>query len=613
MKDRLLLIFFLTVFFFLFLEKEGKGQFIQLSVDHSLKKSSLYHENLKIQAGPLLLPFWEDFSHEKMDTLKWETRGAGVSKTLGIDPPSQGVAYLDGVDRSGKPYSTSMLENGDGDFLASRVMDLSAYNSTDSVYLSFFWQAGGKGEMPDVADRLELNFLDTAGVWVSVWEMYGGDLDTSGEFTQEMIPVKSEFFHANFRFRFINTGRISGPFDTWVLDYIYLDQNRTIHDIFHEDRALTKSPNSPFGKYSAMPLFEFNRGKESFLTSITSQFKNLSNRFRAMEYSIELRDKETQELLKGIHAQTPFNPVPQALERRDFSSVNLKDLDYDLAEELDLETVVYLTTGDGFLVGEISGGDTSFIPQVDYRINDTLRHTMPVRDYFAYDNGSVDYSAGINQRSGMLALRYELEAPAYLSGISINFTNFAQVGSSVELMVWEDLEEDPIYKGEVIIPEKENLEDFAYFPMDTNLTLVDTFYIGFTQFTNDFVQVGLDKSNDSGSEVFFNVTGSWEQNQEVFGSLMMRPHLSLSPVVTETETGDTTEIIAYPNPVSEILYLEGQIGEVEVLDSYGRQINLRIDHYEKGKIINFANNDKGVYVVRAMVGKKPQSIRILVK
>ena len=73
------------------------------------------------------------------------------------------------------------------------------------------------------------------------------------------------------------------------------------------------------------------------------------------------------------------------------------------------------------------------------------------------------------------------------------------------------------------------------------------------------------------------------------------------------------EIIAYPNPVTETLYLEGQIGEVLVLDSYGREINLQIDHYEKGKIINFANYDKGVYVVRALAGKKHHSIRILVK
>lgn len=590
-----------------------KAQFVQLPVDYTSKESFLSSENLKISVGHLSLPFWEDFSHGKIDSLKWQNKGVSVSNTIGIDAPSFGVVYLDGVDLTGKPYSTSMMENGEGDFLASREIDLSSQDPEDSVYLSFFWQSGGKGEMPDVNDKLELYYLDSLGGWIPVWEVFGGVVDKRSEFSQEMIPVSPEFFHENFRFRFMNTGRISGPFDSWLLDYIYLNKGRTRHDVFHDDRTLTMAPNSPFGKYSALPLFEFNRDKDRFLTSIGSQFLNLSDRFRAMEFSVELRNKETRALLKSVHAQTPFNPVPQALERRNFNSVGLKDLDYDVTEEFDLETVVFITTGDEFLIDQIINGDTVYFTGVDYRMNDTIRHIMPIRDFLAYDNGSVDYAAGINQRSGMIALKYELGAPAYLKGVSINFTNLSQVGSAVELMVWDNLEAAPLYSEEVLIPDKEYLEDFAFFSLDTNLMVSDTLYIGFTQFTNDFVQVGLDKSNDSGSEVFFNVTGTWEQNQEVQGSLMMRPHLSLTPVVTESGIEDETGINAYPNPVTEKLYLEGQIGEIIVFDSYGRQINMPVDTYEKGKVLNFTGNDKGVYVVRAWTGKKTNSIRILVK
>ena len=94
---------------------------------------------------------------------------------------------------------------------------------------------------------------------------------------------------------------------------------------------------------------------------------------------------------------------------------------------------------------------------------------------------------------------------------------------------------------------------------------------------------------------------------------MMRPHLSLSPVVDEVEESAELTINAYPNPVTEKLFLEGKIGEVLVFDSYGRQINMRVDTYDKGKILNFAGNDKGVYVIRAWIGKVPNSIRILVK
>lgn len=605
--------YILTGVLLLLMAKELQAQFRQLPVDYSSGKNFVPMENLRIKAGPLTLPFWEDFSTGTIDTLKWQNNGTSASKTIGIDPPSLGVAYLDGVDRGGEPYSTSMMENGEGDQLTSQEIDLSTHQAADSVYLSFFWQAGGKGEMPDVPDKLELYFLDTSGTWIQAWEIFGGDVEKRDVFSQEMVKVTDDFIHNDFRFKFINTGRISGPFDSWLLDYIYLNQGRNVNDVYHEDRALTKLPNSPFGKYSALPLFELNRNKGGYLTAISSQFKNLSNRFRAMEYSVELRDKETQVLLKSIHAQTPFNPVPQALERRDFNSVDLKDIDVDPAEEFDLETLLFLTTGDQFQIDQITEGDTLYFPQVDFRINDTIRHTIPIRDFFAYDNGSVDYAAGINQRSGMLALKYELDTSAYLKGVSINFANLSQVGSAVEVMVWNSLESAPIYTEEIIIPDKSRLEEFAYFPMDTNLVVSDTFFIGFRQFTNDFIYIGLDKSNNSGSEIFYNVTGSWEQNEEVQGSLMMRPHLSINPVVAQNGTEGEVGIKIYPNPVTEKLYLEGKIGEVIVFDSFGRQINIPVDTFEKGKILNFVGNDKGVYVVRAWTGKKPNSIRILVK
>ena len=590
-----------------------QAQFQQLPVDYTLREGTVQHENLRIGEVPLSLPFWDDFSQGNLDAQKWENRGVVTSMTLGINPPSVGVVGLDGVDGQGKPYSPQLLENGEGDHLISLDVDLSSLQPVDSVYLSFFWQAGGKAEMPDSNDQLALYFLDEDDNWIAVWQILGGDLETREKFTQEMIRLDGSFLHEKFRFRFVNSGRLSGPFDSWLIDYVFLDKGRTVYDIYHEDRTLTQLPSSPFDKYHAIPLFALNSEENDTPTTITNQFNNLSNRFRAMEYSIELRHGETGALFRTIHDHTPFNPVPQALERRSFQSVELKELGLEAAEEFDLETLVYLTTGDDFLIGEVSGTDTVFAEGVDYRRNDTVRHSTAIRDFFAYDNGSVDYAAGINQRSGMLAVRYELGTPAYIKGISINFTNASQTGNVVELTVWDDLDGPPRFAEEVTLPEKASLDEFSYFELDTNLRLSGTFYIGFTQFTNDFIHVGLDKSNDTGEEVFFNVAGSWEQNQEVSGSLMIRPHLSLDPIAEENTEEEGEEINAYPNPVMDMLYLEGNVDEIVVIDAYGRQINIPIGNYEKGKTLNFAEMEKGVYVVRAWTGKKPNSIRILVK
>ena len=607
------LLHFVLIALFSCIVGEVRAQFSQLPVGHAGYENTAENAHLKIQLEPLSLPFWDDFSDGAIDSLKWQNTGAVASQTIGIDPPSIGVVYLNGVDGRGKPYSTAMLENGEGDQLLSQHINLSSYRAADSLYLSFFWQAGGKAEMPDEDDQLELHFMDPNGEWVRVWETVGGDLAEREVFTHEMIRVAAPFFHSQFRFKFLNKGRLSGPFDSWILDYIYLNRGRSVFDVHYEDRALTKSPTSVLGKYTAMPFWEWNRSQDRYSSAIQSQFKNLSARFRAMEYTVLLRDKATKEVLRQIHSQTPFNPVPQALERRDFSSIALKTVDLELTEEFDLETAVYLTTGDAFLIENISGGDTLYAEKVDFRVNDTVYHTLPLRDFMAYDNGSVDYAAGINQRSGMLALRYEVSTATYLSGMSINFASFPQAGSPLELMVWRDLDEEPVYRKEILIPEKKELNDFSYFSLDTNLALADTFYIGFTQFSNDFIHIGLDKSNDTAEEVFFNVTGTWQQNEEVRGSLMMRPHLSLTAPAPPANDGATTEIIVYPNPVLERLFVEGQIDDIKVFDAYGRQIKVPVESFERGKILNFTGREKGVYVVRAWTDSKPNSIRILVK
>jgi hypothetical protein len=526
--------------------------------------------------------------------------------------PTLGTLLLDGIDELGRPYSTVQFEQGFTDRITSRPINLSGINPSEanSVYLSFFWQAGGKAEIPDPNDYIQLQFLDQDSLWVNIWEQSGGLTAEEFFFTPQIIQVLPQFLHEGFQFRFQVQGRRSGPFDSWIIDYVYLHKNRNLTDLSFPDRALTISNARPFEKYTAIPLFILNQAPEGIWNVTSNEFKNLENSFRAMEYTFELREKESQILIKSINSNTPFNPVPISQERRGFSSNPI--LEVPLPEiEMDYELVSYLITGDGLLRG-IENGVAVTYPEVDFRINDTVRTTLPIRDYFSYDDGSVDYSAGINQRSGMLAVRYELNSTAYLKGISINFTNFTQLGGVIDLMVWKELESEPIYKKEVFIPTKESLNEFAYFEIDQNIEINGTFYIGFTQFTNDFLFVGLDKTYDNGQEIFFNATGSWVQNETVAGSLMMRAHVT-ETAPNEAEAEAEIPIKIFPNPVAETLFIEGIIESVTIYDPMGRNIILPITENEKGKSVNFEGMQRGIYVLKTTMGKEQKSFRILVK
>lgn len=610
-KTKVIFLFFLIGAILAF-PKLSFGQFQLLPTP---QKQSDRQENLsgRLKQEPLQLPFWDDFSKPGIDPDKWINDGTTQSFTIGNAPPSLGVLLMDGVDGRGRPYSNVLVQQGINDQITSHPIDLSGLSvqEANTVFLSFYWQPGGKAEMPDFNDDLTLLFLDRNGIWEQVWTVSGELEAEQFFFTPEIIQVTELFLHENFQFRFQISGRSSGPFDSWLLDYVYLNKNRNPNNFFFPDRALTQTNSRPLGKYAAIPLFELRRSPANIWQNISNEFNNLENRFRAMEYSVVLSDLSTGTTIRRINDNTPFNPVPLANERRRFSSNAFGTISLP-ATETDLELLTYISSGDGFLF-QIINGDSVIFRDVDLRVNDTVKTIIPVKDFFAYDDGFVDYSAGINQRNGMLANRFEVTSPVFVKGISINFTNFNQFNSIVDLMIWNSLSNQPVYVKEVFIPEKDNLNDFAYFELEENVRVDDTFFVGFMQFTNDFVYVGLDKTFDNGSEVFFNVSGSWQQNDMVEGSLMIRVHLTENPVVEEQAEAETGFKV-YPNPVSDWLILEGTIDDFSVIDPFGRTLNLPAEMSQgESKMINFAGLQRGIYLLNIRKGDEQKSIRILVK
>jgi hypothetical protein len=585
-----------------------EAQFVEFGPVPKLKyKSYIQSTNSSRLASTNSLPFWDDFS-QGMDTLKWEFQGSTFSNSMGNNAPSLGVIVFDGVDATGRPYSREIREQGAGDYLTSNPFDLAqlSQENQESLYLSFFWQAGGQAEMPDENDRLSLQLLDADSVWNTVWTINGGADKNPEEFIQEIVPVSEEFLHDKFQFRFVNFGRLAGPFDTWLLDYVFLSFDRDDQDLSYLDRALTRESRLFLGDYTAVPLGIYQDLLAEELLPVTNEFKNLEDRFRAMEYSIRL-DGESSTI---VNLNTPFNPVPNAQERRVFESNTITELPA-LSVESDIEILTYLTTGDQNLFS-VENGDTTFFASVDYRINDTVRSVIPIRDFFAYDGGQADYAAGINQRSGLLAVKYEVDSPVFLTGVSIDFTNPDQADQPIDILVWQDLKETPIYREELLIPLKEAGEELIYFPIDTNIQVQGEFFVGFSQFSNDFIYVGLNKENDQADKIFYNVNGAWAQNEEVRGSLLIRPHISFNAPFAESEIpGENLRY--YPNPVENQLHLVGKYSEMRIFDSFGREIFP--DRYQGAdeEIINFTDQLPGVYVIRALTSAGPQSFRILVK
>ena len=111
----------------------------------------------------LQLPFFDDFTTtsaksgvDQPDPARWQAgSGVYINNTMGFNQPTRNIATFDGLQANGRPYvRDNPLEQGYTDTLASKPINLAGLSAASGVYLSFYWQIKGLGELPDPGDTL---------------------------------------------------------------------------------------------------------------------------------------------------------------------------------------------------------------------------------------------------------------------------------------------------------------------------------------------------------------------------------------------------------------------------------------------------------------------------
>lgn len=601
------------------------GQIVERPLPNKLTPSNDVPFGVQQAQSTLTLPFWDDFSTSTItpSPLLWASGDqVRISNGTGVRAPSLNVAVFDGVDATGAPYNATSLINGKTDSLVSQPIDLSILDASqaDSVFFSFFWQVTGNGELPDEEDSLTLQFKNPSGQWQTVWSTIGGiDLQT-GEFFQEIIKVNSSYFSADFQFKFQSYSRLAGGFDTWLVDYIYMNKSRHPGDTAYLDRALTRKPSFLTGPYTALPTEQFFANPSRYLQETTVEFLNLNSSFQPVQFTATVKDLVANQPIQTLNDNTVANPLPGAFERRTFTSPKLDPNNLNaLADSLWLETTYSIRSGDNYFIEDINPGvDTTFNTNIDYRLNDTVRIVTVLDDYLAYDDGEPDFAAGINQSGGQLAYAYYVEERALLTHIDINFPFVQQAGEPIELFVWSKLDNQPesiLFQDSYSVLRPSHIGELRAYQLDTPIYVQDTIYIGFQQATNEFLAVGLDKNSNTGEFMYYNVSGLWRQNEFVNGSFLMRPRFdkTIAETFNDSDAGEAPDIVLYPNPTEGLLFLEGELDHISVYDNWGKEANYELSKVTNGYSINLGFNKKGIYLLRLTQGGKVRFKRIILR
>jgi hypothetical protein len=600
------------------------------------------------------LPFWDDFSFNipstdhPHDSLWQFGHSVWVNTGMGINPPTFKVASFDGIDSTGLPYNINLpLAKGVADRLTSRQirMDLVDPLKRDSVFIFFYYQFQGNGEAPDPGDDFSLWFKNDSSVWVKVWTDTVKVHDNT-----KFVPVKfyvsdPHYFHSAFQFRFQNFGRLSGPFDNWNLDYVYVSNGKNQYPVLDPsgnpiyysdfpDRAIATPMTSIVQQYYSIPAKHLLSKGDSLLNkptlTLTNQRKDqASPRFQPTSLITRLRT--TTRLDKSVNhgSIVKLDSVPGILVYYGAPTVvSLNTLPSFASMSPHIDSIAmkfYLKLNSGDHVNKIDANtgdyDTVVYKPIEFRYNDSTSTNFVFSNYYAYDDGVAEYAATLTQAGNYLAYEFDMaySKPDTLIAVDIYFPHVGDESNQViQLMVFKKLttpivrrDTSAIAVQDVTVSRTEN-DKLTRVKLDTALVISDKFYIGYKQNSSAVIGIGLDKNSDSGNKIFANLGTGWLLGG-LYGNLMIRPVFGSSTKVKGVVTAvEEKKAFVYPNPNHGVFYFPQTSQSISIADIAGRAVSFTQEDSFEATRVALNNPAPGIYIVRYFNGTKWQTDKIMV-
>ncbi|GGK71893.1 T9SS type A sorting domain-containing protein [Rufibacter glacialis] len=559
-----------------------------------------------LAAGDTLgLPFFDDFAKGEggPDPARWRTRGGvAVTNRLAANPPTIFAASFDGLQADGQPYGGPNA-TGPTDTLTSKPLSLGNYQPQDSLYLSFYWQAGGLVDAPDFSSAgiysLQLEFKEANGTWSTVWSQKGTGRNTA--FAPAMVALKeSRFLYNGFQFRWVSSGKQSGLRDVWHLDYVYLNRNRRQGQMQVADVALTQRLPSLLNRYSAMPIWQFlvNPAGET-RPQVGSEMANLSNIPAAISWRGFVRNLSTGAVDTFLRGSAPVSGGTRTALAAAPSSAFLSSQ----SQPFSVQTTLILNTRE---------------PDFNTRYNDTLRRQTDLQDFYAYDDGSAE--TGFSYPSGttvQLAYQFDLNKPDRIKSVRIFFTGANTPGTELFLRLWADQNgqpaDQPLYEQRFVLPAASGLNNWLEIPLERQVEVQGRFYVGYRQpVAAVFVNVGFDLNENTNGKLFaMNGASAWGTVPDLGGALQIRP------VMTGTLTSSpgalaSPETYLYPNPTGTGDFsLSQSADQVQLYSSTGQLLQTWAKVRERQPLSVSPGLPAGIYLVKTQKGNQLRAVKLI--
>lgn len=519
-----------------------------------------------------------------------------INNTYAKNPVTQGVATFDGTDDLGNPYdNSSETTYGLCDILESKPLALDS--NMENVFLSFFYQAGGNGNLPEEEDSLVLEFFDLSdSTWRFAWKAIGPEVEDTLFSDQVFLKIDGrKYLQPGFRFRFKNYATQSGNLDHWHIDYVRLGRNRdTLYDDSTiNDVAFVKGIQSFIRPYTSAPYTHYLAYPSFFdAPSVSMVYTNLgADSSQLTNFRYEIYDPQENFVSSGI-TNDP-NITPFTVRKTDFP-IQDAPIFPDLGSETATFPFISRYTSTAF-------GNT-------YKINDTIEGAQIFDRYYSYDDGSAEKAYALTGAGVKLAYEFNSPIGDSLKAMLFNFPRMLHNDNedlTIELIVWDNLQSEPIYVAELLVePNYTDANEFFRIPLDNPVFVEGKFYIGYRQNEATKVYIGYDVNTNNSDKLNYQIGETWYASS-IEGSLLLRPDFGNGEILGVKENASSNgTLLVFPNPASEEINLRlslSSIESVQLFDISGRQTNISLGTDQKLNVSSLAN---GAYFVRVTTSDK---------
>ena len=468
-----------------------------------------------------------------------------------------------------------------------------------------------QGSIAVPCDSVFTTVTDTT--WYHIWSVPGQTLEAfiaenNGQyFKQVMIPITDlKYFRDDFYFRFYNYASIVSSSlpsnrsneDNWNIDFVYLNIDRSVYDTDYPMLSFSGQRPSFFNRYQSIPYRQYRVNPNSSMReSLELDIANLDGIDHEAHYYYTV-----QQVGGSQHYTRTLDPV---IVRPYKTHGYLQCPEYG-------ESPACPYVGELFDLNmwsdSVSYQISHYIidPNANPPLADSMIYRLGMYNYYAYDDGIPELGYGLSNPGGKFAVKFDISEYDTIQGVQMLFNHTLNDANNkyFDIVVWKDENGKPgdeIYRLSGRRPEwQEQIYRFSYYKFDETVALASAFYIGIEQMEGGLINIGFDTSIDNSQYNFVNANGSWQQSSKR-GSLMIRPVVGASYYIGLDEQESATSLRLYPNPVNQVLHLEGDFekAQISIYDLTGRKVYQGEYQHE----ISVSSLNDGLYFIHVITAE----------